>query len=57
MPTVPARNSLLSGRRVFPFRDWHDYPGLIAKPGSEPLERLDSALTTVLWRAGWWTGT
>lgn len=56
MPTVPARNSLLSGRRVFPFRDWHDHPGLIAKPGWEPLEPLDRALTTVLWRAGWWTG-
>jgi arylsulfatase A-like enzyme len=56
MPTVPARNSLLLGRRVFPFRDWHDHRGLIAKPGWEPLVELDSALTTVLWRAGWWTG-
>ena len=24
MPTVPARNSILSGRRHFPFRGWHD---------------------------------
>ena len=29
MPTVPARNSILSGRRTFPFRGWHDYPGLL----------------------------
>ena len=26
MPTVPARNSILGGRRTFPFRHWHDYP-------------------------------
>jgi arylsulfatase A-like enzyme len=56
MPTVPARNAILSGRRTFPFRDWNDYPGLLAKPGWEPIEDLDSAFTTVLRRAGWWTG-
>ena len=33
MPTVPARRSILSGRRVFPFRGWHPYPGLLAEPG------------------------
>jgi arylsulfatase A-like enzyme len=55
MPTVPARNSLLSGRRMFPFREWRDRRGLIAKPGWEPLDRLDDAFTTTLWRAGWWT--
>lgn len=56
MPTVPARNSILSGRRVFPFRNWHDYKGLIAKPGWEPLRDLDLAFPTLLARAGWWTG-
>lgn len=56
MPTVPARNSILSGRRMFPFRDWHDYKGLLAKPGWEPLTDLDTAFPTVLSRAGWWTG-
>ncbi len=56
MPTVPARNSLLSGRRMFPFRNWHDYKGLIAKPGWEPLDELDAAFPIVLGRAGWWTG-
>ena len=56
MPTVPVRNAILSGRRTFPFRDWSDYPGLLAKPGWEPLDDLDAAFTTVLWRAGWWTG-
>src|SRR5215210_6269033 len=25
MATVPARRSILTGRRVWPFRDWHPY--------------------------------
>lgn len=55
MPTVPARNSILSGRRVFPFRGWYDRPGLIAQPGWSPLSDASSALPAVLNRAGWWT--
>ena len=55
MPTVPARNSLLSGRRRFPFRGWHDRKGLISAPGWEPLDHVDSSLLAVLRRAGWWT--
>ena len=56
MPTVPARNSLLSGRRVFPFRGWHDYRGLLERPGWAPLEDVGGAFTSVLRRAGYWTG-
>jgi arylsulfatase A-like enzyme len=56
MPTVPVRNSLLSGRRMFPFRDWHDHRGLLAKPGWEPLDDVGEILTTVMRREGWWTG-
>jgi arylsulfatase A-like enzyme len=55
MPTVPARNSILSGRRMFPFNDWHDHRGLIAKPGWAPLDP-ELAFTTMLRRAGYWTG-
>jgi len=55
MPTVPARNSILSGRRVFPFRHWHDYPGLIDSPGWSPLGDVRHSLTSALKRAGWWT--
>jgi arylsulfatase A-like enzyme len=55
MPTVPARNSILSGRRVFPFRGWHDYPGLLASPGWAPLKAVDRSLLALLRRAGWWT--
>jgi len=56
MPTVPVRNAILSGRRMFPFRDWHDYPGLLAKPGWAPLADPNNAFTSVLRRRGWWTG-
>jgi arylsulfatase A-like enzyme len=55
MPTVPARNSILSGRRAFPFRGWRDLPGLIAQPGWSPLRDVPSALPALLRRAGWWT--
>jgi arylsulfatase A-like enzyme len=56
MPTIPARNSLLSGRRVFPFRGWHDYRGLLERPGWAPLDDVGGAFTSVLRRAGYWTG-
>jgi arylsulfatase A-like enzyme len=55
MPTVPARNSLLSGRRMFPFRNWVDHRGLLDKPGWEPLADVAGSFTSVLRRAGWWT--
>ena len=55
MPTVPARNSILSGHRTFPFRGWHDYPGLLSSPGWAPLRHVDRSLPAVLRRAGWWT--
>ncbi len=55
MPTIPARNSILSGRRQFPFRGWYDRPGLIEAPGWEPLGHLDASFLSALRRAGWWT--
>jgi arylsulfatase A-like enzyme len=55
MPTVPARNSILSGRRTFPFRNWHDWHGLIGQPGWSPLRDVPHALPALLRRAGWWT--
>jgi arylsulfatase A-like enzyme len=55
MPTVPARNSLFTGRRMFPFVDWEDRRGLIAKPGWIPVEDVASAFPTVLRRNGYWT--
>src|SRR5215218_7859788 len=56
MPTVPARNSILSGKRGFPFRGWHDYRGLIDQPGWQPLDDVSETFTSALHRAGYWTG-
>jgi arylsulfatase A-like enzyme len=55
MPTVPARNSILTGRRQFPFRHWHDWRGLLDSPGWSPLLDVDSTLTSALRRAGYFT--
>ena len=55
MPTVPARNAILSGRRQFPYRGWYDRPGLLEAPGWEPLDHVDASFLSVLRRAGWWT--
>src|SRR5919106_4794042 len=55
MPTVPARNSILSGRRVFPFRGWRDREGLIGQPGWSPLRDVPQVFPALLRRAGWWT--
>jgi arylsulfatase A-like enzyme len=55
MPTVPARRSILSGRRVFPFRGWHPYRGLLPEPGWAPIADVSTAFTSVLRRAGYWT--
>jgi len=55
MPTVPARKSIFTGRRQFPFRHWHDYRGLLAMPGWTPIPDVDSTFTSALRRAGYWT--
>ncbi|HEY1274592.1 MAG TPA: sulfatase [Thermoleophilaceae bacterium] len=56
MPTVPVRNAILSGRRGFPFRGWHDHRGLLDSPGWEPVRDVDATFTSALHRAGYWTG-
>jgi arylsulfatase A-like enzyme len=55
MATVPARRSILSGRRVWPFRGWHDWPGLLDTPGWAPIGDPDETFTGVLKEAGYWT--
>jgi arylsulfatase A-like enzyme len=55
MPTVPARRSILTGRRVWPFRSWHLYPGLLDSPGWAPIDDPHETFTTALRRAGYWT--
>ena len=37
MPTIPARRAIMTGRRSYPFRDWHPVPGLPPQPGWSPI--------------------
>jgi len=55
MATVPARRSIFSGTRTFPFRDWVVHPGLGGSPGWAPLPDVSRAFTTVLRRSGYYT--
>ena len=55
LPTVPVRNALLSGRRTFPFRGWHDQRGLMESPGWTALRDPNITWTSALQRAGFWT--
>jgi arylsulfatase A-like enzyme len=55
MPTVPVRNAILTGRRMFPFHDWEDERGLLAKPGWSSVADPTRTFTSALRRAGWWT--
>jgi len=56
MATVPARRSILTGRRVWPFRSWHEWSGLRHTPGWQPIADPSSTFTSALRRAGYWTG-
>ncbi|HEY1277272.1 MAG TPA: sulfatase [Thermoleophilaceae bacterium] len=56
MPTIPARRSIMTGHRIFPFRHWHPYEGLPPQPGWEPVGHERQMWTQVLQREGWTTG-
>jgi arylsulfatase A-like enzyme len=55
--TVPARRTIMTGRRVFPFRGWKRAPDLGRGPGAAPIENLSEVFTTQLARAGYWTAS
>ena len=55
MATVPARRSVMTGRRVFPFRNWHVHRGLMSSPGWAPIADVRDTWTSALRRSGWWT--
>ncbi len=55
MPTVPARRSLMSGRRAYPFRGWEPWAGMAKRPGWEPIRPGAETLISSFRRAGWWT--
>jgi arylsulfatase A-like enzyme len=55
MPTMPARRSILSGRRAYPFRGWRPWEGMAGRPGWQPIKPGAETMITALRRAGWWT--
>jgi arylsulfatase A-like enzyme len=57
MPTVPARRTIMTGRRIFPFRHWKRAPDLGRGPGSAPIDDLGQLFTVHLKRAGYWTAS
>jgi len=56
MVTIPARRSIFTGRRIFPYRDFVPNEELGTSPGWLPIERPDkTTFTSVLQDAGYWT--
>jgi arylsulfatase A-like enzyme len=56
MPTIPARRSIMSGKRIFPYRGWHPYRDLPPQPGWEPVGSDGKMWIEVLRQQGWTTG-
>ncbi|MGB2711242.1 MAG: sulfatase, partial [Conexibacter sp.] len=56
MPTVPARRSLLMGRRVYPWHDWRPTRNLPGSPGWTGLGADTTTWLGTLRRHGYWTG-
>jgi arylsulfatase A-like enzyme len=55
MPTVPARRSILTGRRAYPFRGWEPWQGLAKRGGWSPIMPGTPSLPTILRERGYWT--
>jgi arylsulfatase A-like enzyme len=57
MPTVPARRAIMTGKRSFPFRDWHSWAdrGLSGGPGAQPIDGGEVTFHEVLAAAGYRT--
>ena len=52
MPALPARRSLVTGMRAFPFRDWRRLEGFPAVPGFNPVWDYQPLLMEVTRAAG-----
>jgi len=55
-PTIPARRSIMTGRRIYPFRNWRRTASLPDEPGWEAIARGVPVFTDLLGRAGYRTG-
>lgn len=56
MPTVPARRSLLTSRRVYPWTSWKPTRNLPGSPGWTGLGWEETTWLRALRRRGYWTG-
>jgi arylsulfatase A-like enzyme len=56
MPTVPARRSLMMGRRVYPWHDWRPTRNLPGSPGWTGLGSDTTTWLKTLRGHGYWTG-
>ncbi|MBB4660703.1 sulfatase family protein [Conexibacter arvalis] len=56
MPTVPARRSLITSRRVYPWRDWAPTRNLPNTPGWTGLAEHEETWLKLLHGKGYWTG-
>lgn len=55
MVTIPARRSIFTARRIFPFRNFVPNPELGTSPGWLPIEGDENTFTKVLRDEGYWT--
>jgi len=55
-PTVPVRRSMMTSKRVFPFRGWRPVKGLPPQPGWEGIRRNERLFTDLLAAEGYRTG-
>jgi len=56
MPTVPARRSLMMGRRVYPWHDWKPTRNLPGSPGWTGMSAQTTTWLNTLRNHGYWTG-
>ena len=56
MPTVPARRSLMTGRRIYPWSGWRPVRDLPATPGWAGLGASDTTWLRTLREHGYYTG-
>jgi arylsulfatase A-like enzyme len=54
MVTIPARRSIFTTKRIFPFRDFVPEPELGQSPGWLPIADVERTFTSELGRQGYW---
>ncbi len=55
MVTVPARRSIFSAKRIFPYRNWTPNKEIGTSPGWLPIDDPQRTFTTALKDEGYWT--